>query len=115
MAQVNYSAEVVDLDQPAREAQAERPGKPVIFRVQPTLYRMVSGAAGQNRVWRGVSWSVECQDAEEAIAVRDALRSFFETLSQEGAAAAQAKLDTTLTTVGAFEPKKRSRRATRRD
>lgn len=78
---VAYSAASRDeLDRPAYEAQAERPDKPVRLRIQPTLLR----TEGQHQAWPGVSWTVECQDAEETIAVREALRAFFEALGVQG-------------------------------
>lgn len=83
--EISYSADVIDLDRPAYEAQAERPDVPIRLRVQPTLLRTAPGKAGGNhKSWPGVSWTLECKDAEEAIAIRDALRSFFLALSKVG-------------------------------
>lgn len=91
---ITYSADVLDLDAPAYEAAAERPDKPLRLRVQPTLLRQRAGDAsgGNHQAWPGVSWTVECRDAEEAIAVRDALRAFFGALGAYGPAAVQKAL-----------------------
>lgn len=83
--EVSYSADVADLDRAAYEAQAERPDLPIRLRVQPTLLRSKPGQIGGNhKSWPGVSWTLECKDAEEAIAIRDALRTFFLALSRVG-------------------------------
>lgn len=90
--QVIYSGTEIDLDQPAHEAELERPGQPVRLRVQPSILRKPAGAAGGHRAWPGVSWMIECRDAQEAIAVREALHAFFTALTQHGAAAVQRAL-----------------------
>lgn len=83
--EVSYSADAVDLDKPAFEAQAERPDRAIRLRVQPTLLRVAQGeSAGNHRAWPGVSWSLECRTAEEAISVRQALTAFFAALSVHG-------------------------------
>lgn len=85
--EITYSAETVDLDAPAHLAAADRPGKPVRLRVQPTLLR------GENyQAWAGVSWTADCPTAADAIAVRDALRAFFLALEHYGAEAVQKAL-----------------------
>lgn len=81
---VNYSAALIDVDRAAREAEAERPGKPVHLRVQPTLMRTKSGGEANHRSWSGVSWTLECGDASEAIAVRRAMEAFFTALERFG-------------------------------
>lgn len=91
--EITYSADAVDLDRPAFEAQAERPDSPIRLRVQPTLLRVRPGETGGNhRSWSGVSWAIECQTAEEAIAVRKALEAFFGALGRQGAVAVEAAL-----------------------
>lgn len=86
MVEVSYSAEATDLDRAAHEAEAERPGKPIIVRVQPTIFRTGTGTSGQQKAWAGVSWRVTCRHAAEAIDLRDALRVFFETVTRTDAA-----------------------------
>ena len=94
--EITYSADAVDLDRPAYDAQAERPDRPIRLRVQPTLLRVRQGeTVGNHRSWTGVSWTLECATAEEAIEVRDALGNFFNTLSVYGG----RKLATILTDV----------------
>jgi hypothetical protein len=91
--EISYSADVNDLDRPAYDAQAERPDLPIRLRVQPTLLRVKPGKVGGNhKAWAGVSWTLECKDAEEAIAIRDALKSFFLALSRVGPAIVQQGL-----------------------
>ena len=66
--EITYSADAVDLDRPAYDAQAERPDRPIRLRVQPTLLRVRQGeTVGNHRSWTGVSWTLECATAEEAI------------------------------------------------
>lgn len=77
---VSYTADPIDLDQPAHEAAEARPGKPIRLRVIPTLLR----ATGDYVAWRGVAWTVSCQTAAEAIEVRRALEAFFERLGDSG-------------------------------
>jgi hypothetical protein len=89
---IDYSAEVLDLDQFALEAQQERPERPVRLRVQPTLLRQPEGDAANHRAWPGVSWTLECQDAAEAIAVRKALEVFFTAIAQHGPRAVEKAL-----------------------
>jgi hypothetical protein len=84
---VNYSAAInPDLDQPVYEAQAERPGKPIRIRLQPTIYR-IRDTGGQQQAWTGVSWILECRTAEEAVALKEALRVFFDAVAASGPAA----------------------------
>lgn len=91
--EISYSADVPDLDRPAVEAKAERPDRPIRLRVQPTLLRVKAGATlGNHRSWPGVSWTLECQTAEEAIAVRRALQAFFAALAQHGPAVVERAL-----------------------
>ena len=84
---VNYSADVEHLDASVVEAAAERPGKPIRVRIQPTLFRLREGettGSGHYRAWADVSWILECADVEETVQVRDALRTFFDCLAKDG-------------------------------
>lgn len=84
--EITYSADAVDLDKPAYEAQAERPDRPIRLRIQPTLLRVRPGqTTGNHSSWSGVSWTLECPTAEDAIAVRKALQMFFAAVAQDGA------------------------------
>jgi len=92
MVEIAYSVEA-DPDAPAYAAQAERPDRPIKLRVQPTLLRLRAGQGGaHHRAWHGVSWTIECRDAEEVLGVRDALAAFFRALVTEGPQAVQARL-----------------------
>jgi hypothetical protein len=86
-----FVRDLADPDQPVLDALAERPGKPLKIRVQPMLLRMTSGR-GQYQSWKQVRWTLDCDTAEEAFAIRDALRSFFETMSRCGPRAVHAAL-----------------------
>ena len=91
--EISSSTDVVDLDRPAREAASERPDRPIRLRVQPTLLRVNPGEqSGNHRSWSGVSWTLECENAEEAIAVRKALQAFFGALAKHGAVAIEQAL-----------------------
>lgn len=96
--EVTYSAAAAqNLDQPAFAAQAERPDRPLRLRVQPTLLRQVPGeSVGNHRSWSGVSWTLECENAEEAISVRVALQAFFSAIAQHGAERVEKALTATL-------------------
>jgi hypothetical protein len=90
---VTYSADAVDLDKPVYEAQTERPDRPIRLRIQPTLLRVNPGeTVGNHRSWSGVSWTLECRTAEDALAVRDALQAFFAAISRHGAEAVRKAL-----------------------
>ena len=91
--EISYSADTPDVDKPAFDAQAERPSRPIRMRVQPTLLRVNPGeSVGNHRSWSGVSWTLECRTAEEAIGVRDALQAFFAAISVHGAEAVRKAL-----------------------
>jgi hypothetical protein len=92
MVNVAYSADVDHLDEAPREAEAERPNEPIRIRVQPGIFRKAGGAAGQYKSWLDVSWIMECKDAEEAIALREAMRVFFEQVGTRGPEAVRAVL-----------------------
>jgi hypothetical protein len=84
---VTYSADIGDLDQAVQDAQAERPGKPIKIRLQPTIFRLRGAEAtgGDHQAWKGVSWTLECQTAQEAIGLRETLRAFFTAVGAVGA------------------------------
>jgi len=84
MVNVTYSADQTRLDDPVHEAALERPGKPIRIRIQPTVFRRRERGGGQHRAWLDVSWILECKTREEAIALRDTMRLFFDLVSAEG-------------------------------
>lgn len=58
-----------------------KPGEVLKIRLQPSIWRR---GVSQHRHWAGVSWSVDCENAKEAIALRDGLRAFFEAVGVHG-------------------------------
>lgn len=80
--EISYAADTEQIDAAIREMAAEQVDGIVRLRVQPTVRR-----SGNYVSWPGVSWLVTCQDADEAIAVREALRAFFVAVGQRGPAA----------------------------
>ncbi len=85
--EVNYSADVSQLDQPAIDAAVERPGKPIRIRVPLLLFRVKPGetsSEGTYRSWNNVSWIVECANVEEAVAMREVLRAAFLAIEVKG-------------------------------
>jgi hypothetical protein len=89
--QTSYSADVDHIDEPLQDADAERKaGETIRIRVQPSLFRRT---LGQHRMWAGVSWTVDCQTMDEAIALREAMRAFFEAAARIGPQRLQAALD----------------------
>ena len=91
---INYSGDAGDLDRSAYAAAAERPGRPVRIRIQPSLFRARDASTpGNNYVgWRGVSWTLECPTAEDAIQVRKAMQAFFAAVRLHGARAVEKAL-----------------------
>jgi hypothetical protein len=80
--QTTYSATAHELDQPIRDADAERKaGESIRIRLQPTILQRVSG---QHRMWPRVSWIVDCDSVEEVVALREGLKAFFEASSRVG-------------------------------
>ena len=92
MVNVAYSADLDHIDEPLYEAAGERPGQPVRIRLQPSVFRKLPGEQSQHRAWAGVSWTLDCRDVQEAIALREALRVFFEKVGQRGPEAVAALL-----------------------
>lgn len=76
----DFSRDLADPDQPVKDAAAERPGAPIKIRVQPAILRR----NGQYKGWADVRWTLDCDSPAEALAVRDAMQLFFETLSRVG-------------------------------
>jgi hypothetical protein len=90
MVNVAYSADVDHIDEPLTEAADERPDQPIRIRLQPSIFRKAGSAQGQHRAWQGVSWTLECRDVEEAAALREAMRVFFEAVGERGPEAVAA-------------------------
>ena len=85
---VNYSADVSSLDQPPLEAAQERPGKPIRLRVPLLVFRLhpppSRPGTGAYRTWNNVSWILECESVNEALAVRDTLQQVFSMIRMHG-------------------------------
>lgn len=80
--EMSYSADVDHIDEPLELAAAERrEGEPLRIRLQPSIFRR---GVSQHRMWPGVSWTVDCRDVAEAVALREGLRAFFEAMIREG-------------------------------
>jgi hypothetical protein len=86
-----FAQDLVDPDQPVRDAFTERPGKPLKIRVQPMLLR-ATGGKGQYQAWKQVRWTLDCDSPAEALAVKAALRAFFEAMVTHGPEAVHAAL-----------------------
>lgn len=88
--EMTYSADVDHIDEPIQAAAEEQTADETIrIRLQPSIFRR---RLGQHRMWAGVSWTVDCANLDEAIALRQALRAFFEALIRDGAAQVIADL-----------------------
>jgi hypothetical protein len=82
--EMTYSKDVERLDEPIFEAAHEqKPGETIRIRIQPSIFRRLHS---QHRMWPGLSWTIDCQDTAEAIALREALRAFFEAVVRVGPA-----------------------------
>ena len=90
---------VHDQNAPIEDAARERPNLPIKLRFQPTIFR---GRAGY-RVWKDVSWRLECANPAEAFALRDTLHLFFSTINRAG-------LDATRTYLATFPPSRKKER-----
>ena len=69
----------VDVDTTVRRA-VESLGAPVKIRMQPQI-RCQTEDRPMYCAWRGVHWTVECTNAEEVYALRDALVCFFNVVA----------------------------------
>src|SRR5262245_14092086 len=89
-----YTRDAVKLtpDERVLELVRKSPGKPIKLRVQPMLFDRSSGASGQYRGWSEVSWTIECENAEEVFELREALRAFFAATTTHGAKTVIARL-----------------------
>ena len=74
-----YSAEPKELDQIVRNVAATTEDGRVRLRFQPTIY-----SEGQYKPWTDVTWILQCETADEAIAVKDTLRECFAALIRVG-------------------------------
>jgi len=74
-------------DQQVLDAAQARPGRELKLRIQPMLFQ-----GNQYRSWVDVSWTLDCEDANEVFALRDALRLFFAAIARHGIAAVVARL-----------------------
>ena len=83
-----FARDLDDLDAPLREALANRPGKPLRLRIQPSILQ----ANGTYKGWRSVSWSLEVDDMAEAKALQGAMEHFFRTTATCGPQAVEAAL-----------------------
>jgi hypothetical protein len=90
--QAEFYRDLADENQPVRDAFDERPGKPIKLRIQPSIFRKSAGPRGQYRYWQDVIWNVECDTPEEVLELKDALRVFFQAITQFGPAAVQSEL-----------------------
>jgi hypothetical protein len=81
--EMSYSADVDSIDEPVQAAAAERtkPEETIRIRIQPSIFRR---PLGQHRMWPGVSWTLDCRTVDEAIALREAMRIFFEETARVG-------------------------------
>jgi hypothetical protein len=89
--QSDFARDLADENRPIEQAAKERPGKPIRLRVQPMVLRTTAGK-GQYHAWKDVRWMLECDTPEEAFATRDAMRAFFEAVSERGPHAVLAVL-----------------------
>lgn len=90
---VTYSADIDHIDDAVREAAQEAPGEAIRVRLQPTILRR--GKDNQQRAWAGVSWNLSCPTVDEAIALREGLRAFFDAVAEDGIGAVLARLQQT--------------------
>ena len=76
MLEVNYTQDVDAVDAQA-QAAADDTGR-VRIRVQPYLYR-----ERQYVPWEGARWLLQCENAEEAIELRETLKLLFELVKRK--------------------------------
>jgi len=86
--QTSFARDLVDPATIIEEALAERPNKPVLIRIQPSIFRLRPGnltsSGGIYKAWRDVHWTVAIDQADEAVPFREALRVFFAQLGAYG-------------------------------
>jgi hypothetical protein len=82
-----FAQDIADQEQLIRAAFDERPGKAVKIRIQPMILRN-----GNYSSWKQVRWTLDCDTVTEALAIRDAMRTFFEAMARCGPAAVGAAL-----------------------
>lgn len=88
---MTYSADIEHIDEPLHAAADElKAGEPIRVRIQPMLWRKTMA---QHRSWAGVSWTVNCRTVDEAIALREALRAFFEAIARVSPGQVQGALE----------------------
>ncbi len=86
-----------DENRSAFAALESRPGQPIRLRLQPQLYFTMKNQRyrqGAFLSWRSVYWNLQCATVAEAIAVKDALTSFFKALMVLDPGHVQMVLDT---------------------
>lgn len=90
--EMTYSADVDKIDEPVHQAASERTAEtqPIRIRVQPAIYRP---GIQQHRMWQGVSWTLDFGTVDEAIALRESMRLFFERMVRLGPVAMQTELN----------------------
>jgi DNA gyrase/topoisomerase IV subunit A len=89
--------EIGDENRSVKDAAESRPGLPIRFRVQPQLYFQLQNKryrTGAFLSWKHVYWNLTCDGVEEAIAVKNALHSFFAALGAVSPGEVQFMLDT---------------------
>lgn len=86
MSKVTYTRDEVDTI--LEQGMNEKTGT-LKLRLQPSIL-----VDGQYLSWSGVSWIVECDSPEEAMALRELLKRVFAVWSRQGTEAMQQALDT---------------------
>ena len=74
-----FAQDAADDRRAVEQAAAERPGKPILIRIHPTIFR-----DGQYHSWKGVHWKLEVDSPTEAVELRDALQAFFQAVVAAG-------------------------------
>lgn len=91
MAHVQFThdapVEPIDASLEAAGSAAVNVGRPIRCRLQPYLYDWPNANFG---AWRGLTWTIECQDVGEGRRLREGLASFFKAFG--GTERQQARL-----------------------